>query len=345
MVCALSALHLSTITSNNIGMIILSRQNLSVLSLRDNDRSGTSPLLFAQKTFEEVQQLYPSSWRWKLNLACLLIARNDLTTAIDILKDIPASSADCFQARSLLGQIYAARGEWRQAAEMWKVIGAVGPLYRLASKYRDHGEKEIALELFQAATEANPGLPESWEDLGWLRYEVNKDKVGAVAALQQAILLQPSRSYTYCLLCRVYYESGDYDQVSTLASQINTLFPSEACGWDYQARVLRNLGRGGEAELTLKRGIDQLPKDASLQDRLADLYYYQKRFPEAIKEWTIAVQLSPGTWWYYSHLGEGYMGSGDRVHALENFRQALALEPDDARLQELVTQLEKELEP
>ena len=345
LICGLGWSNLSAITFNNVGMVILSKQYLAPTFQKDNYLSRLKTLMYAKKNFEEAQSLYPSSWHWKLNLARQLFLSHDLNTAINNLESIPASSPDFFQARSLLADIYIFKGEWKQAVEIWKSIGGGGPINKLAIKYRDEGEKEIALELFQAAVEVNPNLTDSWVDLGWLRYEVNKDITGAISAIKQAIVLQPGRSYPYCLLCQIYFETGDYDLASLFAQQITTQFPDEACGWDYQARIFKDLGRVDELEFLLKDGISHLPSNAVLHDQLANVYYYQRRYPEAIQEWKTAVQLSPETWWYYSHLGEGYFEIGDLDQALVIFTQALALQPNNDYLQEMVSQIEKEIQP
>ena len=341
--CVLNARHLGANLFNNLGTTNFFRQTLLIASHREGDRSVSASLHSAEECLRYAGRLLPLSERWRLNLARVFVAAGDPAAAINALEHVLGKAPDSYQARFLLGRIHADMGDWRQAAEVWTPIGAVKHLHRLSLEYAKQGETDIALALLEAAVEANPGFPEIWSELGWSRYEVSLDKEGAVAALQQAIALQPDDVDPYCSLCRVYYESRDDQRLFPLARQINAQFPDEDCGWGYMAYMLRSLGRVEEAERTLLEAIAQLPADPLLHDRLADLYYSQGRVAEAVQEWKTAVQLGPDKWWFHKHLGAALIRSGDRAGALESYRLALTLQPGNVELQEMVSKLERQL--
>lgn len=83
-----------------------------------------------------------------------------------------------------------------------------------------------------------------------------------------------------------------------------------------------------EYETILKMASNTNPENFEIHTYLAQLFYAQHKYPQAIEQVNQILQFQTKNVSALFLLGAIYLDSGDKEKAKENFRQALALEPD-----------------
>jgi Flp pilus assembly protein TadD len=98
---------------------------------------------------------------------------------------------------------------------------------------------------------------------------------------------------------------------------------------------------GGDAAAILERyheikgvGTDELSVVPEPLNILGNKLLDAGRTPEAIAVFEINVTEFPGFWGWYDNLARAYVKAGEKALAVENYRKALELNPDNPTLQE-----------
>lgn len=299
-------------------------------------------LHMAEQAARYAVALNADSWAYAIGLARILRQEGKVGESMAILQELEATPQTFPWAGYLMGETLAGEGQWHEAGQKLASVGAAVPLQEFALKCMERGEKEIALDLLESAVRANDTLPGTWRRLGVLRVAVGNDTAGAVNAFQRAIELQPEYVYSYCLLCQTYYQAGEYEKAMETARVLMNRFPQSSCGYTYAVDVFRQWNDLASAEEMLLVGLDAVPKEPGLWARAAEVHYAQAQVSDAMKDWSTAIQLCPDCWQYEKRLGDAYRNLGDSAQALAHYREALRLDPDNARLAELVDKLSSE---
>ena len=136
------------------------------------------------------------------------------------------------------------------------------------------------------------------------------DKKKALSWLRKAMALNPDLTSIYPLVSKLYTDLGMSDELESLNEE-------------YKKAVGVNEGKEH-----FKKGMDA---------------YFQKKYKEAIEEFTAAVKIDPFNPVLYSNLGYAYYDSGDPEKAFEYQKKALDLDPQFANAHYGVALLYKKL--
>src|SRR6185312_14329056 len=191
--------------------------------------------------------------------------------------------------------------------------------YYLGHLYKVRGEAAKSVSAFQRARDLQP---DDVATLVWLGHElVDADQPNAAEApLKRALTLQPRSAAAYGALGRAALARRDYASALADLEQALQLSP-QASALEYPLGLAyRGLGRTEEAESHLKRRGD---RDAVPVDPLMDEL-------RAVLRSAVA----------YENQGVHALDSGDYAGAVNEFRQGVAIAPDNAELRhELATAL------
>lgn len=181
-----------------------------------------------------------------------------------------------------------------------------------ADRQSANNHPEKAIEHLERALEIYPDLYQAYNNLA-VQYVRLGRKTEAIKALQKSIDLNPGDATAYRNLAQLHLSDGDYSEaISSLQSSLE-LMPENG----------KSLTLMGEAYL----GIGQY--------QLA-LHYFQKVAQEDSQD---DVHL---------RMGQCYLQLGRDAEALEEFKQFIARQPEDARaaeVRQLVAELERQLTP
>jgi len=133
---------------------------------------------------------------------------------------------------------------------------------------------------FINATEADPNNFDGWVNIGRVRTQEG-DTAGAFKALDKALSLKPN-------LARANY---------------------------FYARDLKEEGRYDEAIAKLQSVLQQYPRDRVVRNELGRIYFLQKKYSDAVKEFETTLTIDPEDLQAHYNLMLCYNGLGDEVKA------------------------------
>lgn len=238
------------------------------------------------------------------------------------------------------------------------------------------------LEDFTRAINLRPGDWRGWRargDANGRRYKL----ADAVADYEKALALEPNKLELYLEYADHLRANGRYPDAHTQLTRAVERWPEDWRTWSARAWLRREFGQG-DAQSDAMKAVTMNPLDAKSWDVASQVYFAHSRFMEGIDAATKAVEADPKEWlaWYYRGLhwhkwaekedgtffnsrgdtgrrgaggieGQAGMSLGDllkvrkerRENAVNDFREALKVEPEDFRtwflLADTLIQLER----
>ncbi|MEM7158225.1 MAG: tetratricopeptide repeat protein [Myxococcota bacterium] len=265
----------------------------------------------------------------------------DLDEAARLQPDEPEHVAQRGRALYAMGQFESALEAFEQAAKL-------GPLAELAF---DRGQCALALSRHAEA--------EAWfsEDLErdasselsrWNRHLARRgqDKHDeALDDLRIALESAQSPDAIFAILDArrdVYVEKGDPQAAMEASMALVERFPEQADPLVSQSRLLLQLDRPAEAEMTLDVAIELDDGSAEAHTMRALARYEQDKHAEALADLDRAIELDPEDPTLFSHRGWVHQAMGTTKAALADYDRAIEMAPafPDARHQRRALLLE-----
>lgn len=196
---------------------------------------------------------------------------------------------------------------------------------RQADVYRMKGETNLALDFYEKAYEADPGLNRAYILRGVLLEELNRfDR--AQNMYQKAVLASPFDPLSSFYLGRADIKNGDYeDAVKNLEKSVS-LRPNFIQARDYLAWALEKLGRLQEALNEYKLILKLDPGNIGVRQRVAKMHERTSVFKRNNPEIDLPVSnlLEP----VHPNIKMGVVlyDRGDYLRALEEFQWARSLD-------------------
>jgi TolB-like protein/Tfp pilus assembly protein PilF len=197
-----------------------------------------------------------------------------------------------------------------------------------------------AAELFQEATELEPGFARAWAALSgarmWLFWNFpgfQEQAELAREALDRALALDPDAVETRLALGYFhFYGRGDPQEALRFFGEAEALKPSDANVMNAIGLVLRGQGRWEEALGAFERARTFDPRSFNLNFTLAETYLRMRRFQEAERYLRLAATLAPETPSTYRELLKVRMAvRGDTVAGREYLESLPPTLPDRVR--------------
>lgn len=157
------------------------------------------------------------------------------------------------------------------------------------------------------------------------------------ARLEEAVRTQPDSLPARVALARTYELANRYEDAATQYEAVLSLRPENVDALLGAARVQMGLGND-DAALTFLQQVVDLRKggefarvDLQLQEAyyyLGEIYLAQQRYPEAIEELKQAVAIDKTDADAWNKLCQAYVESGNNEEAIESCQRAVLLVPD-----------------
>jgi len=135
-------------------------------------------------------------------------------------------------------------------------------------------------------------------------------------------------------------EAGNLEQAESMLKQSIEVDP------DNSAQSCNHLGymwieRGihlEEAGKLIARALESDPNNGAFLDSMGWFYFKKGEFPQALEYLKKAASsIKPEDPVVYEHLGDVNLALGDKVQAIADWQKALALDPENKRIQEKIT--------
>jgi len=295
--------------------------NLGELYVQAGKIAAALPLL------EKAQQIDPSSYGNGYDLSLAYLQTGHVTEARGQVHAL-LKQKDTAELHNLLGEIEEQDGQFVAAASEFESAAHADPsesnLFDWGAELLLHRTLDPAVEVFQNAVARYPDSSRMAIGLG-MAYYARGNYDDAVAALLKAADLAPADPRCYLFLSRAYDSSpSQAAEVLERFRRYAELQPKSGSAKYYYAMSLWKGQRAAGAAADLRQ-VESLFKDAlALEPQLAEghlqlgnLYFDQKRYPEAIPEFTRALQLDPDLSDAHYRLGQAYARTGEKQRGQE----------------------------
>ena len=247
-----------------------------------------------------------------------------------LLQDDGSPSAHYMLAYSLLRQ-----GKAKEALEAYTRAASlrtptandlrnVGGAYLLLDDYADAGK------WFERSLQMEPGNPDTWYNLGRLRYAENRF-ADAVQCFTKVLTLAPQNAKAENNLGlaleglnRVQEAEAAYRQALTWQDADPQATAREQPLLNLAIVVLHR-GDLTEAQTLLVSAAAIAPRDPRIQEQLGQLYLQQSKFAEAQTHLALACELDPGKGNLHFLLGQADKHLGQDEKARQEFAEAARL--------------------
>lgn len=332
----------------------------------------------AEQQFQAVLQIDPKTPAAYRSLAVVYGNWNKKSQAEQILQQAKQAMPDNPDAYRLLGDFYFASGDIPSAlaeyasldkdhpqdlrvrknyVQLLLLAGRLDDAYRLDQELLKQHPKDPdaqvllgqilrtqnklgeAQQVLEGATTSSPESPGAHYALGLVLMQLG-NTVRGESELRQALKLRPGMADASKALSELEIKKGDFDSLRQSAEEIIAAQPSQPDGYLLEAMALGNKGDSQGAYANLQKVIIMAPNDARAYASLGELYTAQKKFPDAQKNFELALQKNPRS-------SEGLSGEMRLLlieklpaRALARIQAQIALVPDDTQFYLLLAQLQ-----
>ena len=283
---------------------------LAIAVIKSGDNQTAIELL------REALQLDPDYTGAKIQLAGLLLQQNELRESIAMFRDVTRSDPDRFDGWLGLGKALHRRGDLDGARDALVKARDMAPLYGevhyvLASVLREMGETGQAAEALTSYQQTRKNITPTDDpllrDIFWLHAGDDRHMLKADAYSRQGQFAEAAGSYQ-------------------AAVDVN---PQNQNAWGGLVQMLAVLGRYAEADARYQDALDAGIVYRRLHQAYGDALMKQQRLDEARAVIEQALALDPDYAAALISMGRLDLRSGDGTSAVERFRHALRVKPND----------------
>ncbi|MDT8449244.1 MAG: tetratricopeptide repeat protein [Wenzhouxiangellaceae bacterium] len=192
---------------------------------------------------------------------------------------------------------------------------------------------EAAIDHFERALARDPDFVLAKAGLCtayWQQYQITRNSrhvEDALAACEQARVLDPDRAETQVALGNVYLGTGNVDQALPAFQRALEIEAGNSEAHVGLGEAFRHLGRFDEAERHFLEAIELDPAYWRNYNYLGGLYYDQAEYRKAAARFARAIELEPNASRARNNLGAALWWIGDFERAVEVFRESLERNP------------------
>jgi tetratricopeptide (TPR) repeat protein len=209
--------------------------------------------------------------------------------------------------------------------------------YMLGEIYEKKSEKDKAFEYYETAFKLNSKfikIHDKLSDLYIEKGELSKAK----EVVEKFLEINPDCPNKQVQLGRVLFVQGDTATANKLFRTSMARNPNNNEIRLKIGDVYLNAGHNEEAEEVFRESI-RLAKDIHTYNRLGLALRQRGKHMEAVEEYKKALQLEPDNENVYFNMGRAYMDAGEKSKAVSSFKKALELEPGFKECSEILVSL------
>ena len=168
-----------------------------------------------------------------------------------------------------------------------------------------------------------------WNDYG-IGLFLQGDLTGAAAAFEKITQVAPKNPDGWVNVGRVRVQEGNLAAGEEVLDTALKLAPMLARANYFYERVLRGQGKYDQAAVYLRKVIEQYPNDRVVHDDLGRVYFLQRKYSEAVQEFSATIAIDPEDLEANYNLMLCYTGLGQASRAAEFQKRYLRFKADEA---------------
>ena len=192
----------------------------------------------------------------------------------------------------------------------------------LAAIYRGKGRLDDAIDELEAVLKAVPHSDEAHRQLGQVLV-MKGDAARGIPEMERAIQLRPGYWVHHQTLGTAYFNLGRFDDAIASFKRITVLQPNSPVGYSL-------LGTAYHAKEDTDSALSQYEKatalgSATAHGNLGILYFGKRRYEDAARAFSKALERDPSSPLQHLNLGNAYAALGRSAEARSEYERALEL--------------------
>ena len=300
----------------------------------------------AEKNLEKYTKMEPDDPEGKALLARAYYMHGRRDEALALIQPAAASGQLTADGHLVYGRLAYEKQDWPTAVREFSLASNKMDEYdarRLAQSLLKVGRADAADSIFTArwAADSTAGKPND-KASDWilerakLRYSMGKKDTtqygAALPLFQRKIALDPKSDEAYYYWGLSLQGVGKFQEADQVLQQAVQLAPNKADRHFWYAYNLSKLGRNPDArrEFQAVAGLDSSSSlGAIARQRVGYYLLLEKNWSGAVEQLEASVRIDPKQPQSWVWLGQGYQNSGQKQKAIEAYRKALELDPNN----------------
>lgn len=196
--------------------------------------------------------------------------------------------------------------------------------------YKQKGNHEDAVKNLQQAIEIDPnnynafrGLADTYENMGQLDEAIN--------LLKKFISLKPGYWSIFSNLGYFYYHKGNYQEAEKMYRRSTELMTENVNDYNNLMAIYYQLGDTESARTAFEKSVAIKP-DADTYANMGTIYFYQRRYADAMEMYEEAIELGEDEYYVWSHLADSRRFAGYKEKAPEAYKHAIHLAEEELKI-------------
>jgi tetratricopeptide (TPR) repeat protein len=285
----------------------------------------------------------------RLLLAIMLEQRKQWEKAIVELRKIPENSRLIVNAKINLGYCLRHTRKFPEAIEILNKAltmthdrDNIGRIYgTLADIYGETKEFKQGIRLLNQAIKKNPNNLDLVEAKANLLYTAKLGQQG-VMVLKKALTKSPRDVSLLYSLGALYEQMGRVKESLDIMRQVIEIEPNNYSALNFIGYTMADQGQDlDQAERLIRRALLLDPGNGAITDSLGWVLYRKQEYKKALDYLIRATRVSPGEPVIIMHVGDAYLKLGRRAEAIEQYKKALAANPEERDRKQIIDRLKK----
>jgi len=194
-----------------------------------------------------------------------------------------------------------------------------------------------ARDLLEQAVELDPGYASAWAELGYVYLDLTRQAGIPVAegqsladeAISRALELEPDLAAGHSARSMYLTSLLLYEEAEDEALRALELNPGSAEEHRRYARLLLQLDRHDESVMQARRAVELNPLSIQARASLGDALWWAGDWEGTVTESRKLIEMAPNLAYAYYNLGYGHAMQDQSPEAIDAFRKAIDLDPED----------------
>jgi tetratricopeptide (TPR) repeat protein len=205
--------------------------------------------------------------------------------------------------------------------------------------FEEIGNDERAKESYQKATEIDDDCAKGYEGVANILEKEGKTEE-AFELLQKAVEISPQNRDRQFKMTKHLLDHGDEDAAQIALHKALESEPDAAARSALAAEFFMEVGRADLAEAEFAFALEEDPNNVHYFNRLGLAFRRQKKFKEAVENYRKATIIAPDDAVIYFNMAIALAEGGDYTQSIGSLRRALVLRPQFPQAEKILKTLQ-----
>jgi tetratricopeptide (TPR) repeat protein len=235
-------------------------------------------------------------------------------------------------------------GKYKDAIFLYEEALKVNPKssrirHAIGQIYEKLGQDDKAIAYYEEAYKTNPQYIKVSQSMGDL-YAKKGDADKAAEAIERAVKISPHNTQRQAQLGKIYLSAGNVEKADAVFKEAIKVAPKNA---DLQTEIGEAYLKAGHDDKAAEafKGSLNVVESVHVYNRLGIALRRKGKYLEAIEEYKKALRVDPNDEAIYYNMGRAYLEADKKKDAISAFKNALVIDPDFKECKEILESVNK----